>query len=52
MSRMLFFTLEIDQDVVNKGNENLSSFGMNTNSIRYVKCTGALVSPNDIKILI
>jgi hypothetical protein len=27
---------------------NLSNSGMNTEFIRYMKCAGALVSPNDI----
>jgi hypothetical protein len=27
---------------------NLSNFGMNMEFIRYMKCAGALVSPNDI----
>jgi hypothetical protein len=27
---------------------NLSNSGMNTEFIRYIKCAGALVSPNDI----
>jgi hypothetical protein len=27
---------------------NISSSGMNTKFIRYMKCAGALVSPNDI----
>jgi hypothetical protein len=32
-----------------KTTTNLSNSGMNTEFIRYMKCAGALVSPNDIK---
>jgi hypothetical protein len=31
-----------------KTTTNLSNSGMNTEFIRYIKCAGALVSPNDI----
>jgi hypothetical protein len=31
-----------------KTTTNLSNSGMNTEFIRYMKCAGALVSPNDI----
>jgi hypothetical protein len=31
-----------------KTTKNLSSSDMNTEFIRYMKCVGALVSPNDI----
>jgi hypothetical protein len=45
---MLFFTLGIDQDVINEDMTNLSNSDMNTEFIKYMKCAGALVSPNDI----
>jgi hypothetical protein len=31
-----------------KTTKNLSNSGMNTEFVRYMKCAGALVSPNDI----
>jgi hypothetical protein len=31
-----------------KTTTNLSNFSINTKFIRYMKCAGALVSPNDI----
>jgi hypothetical protein len=37
---MLLFALGIDQDVINEDHD--------TKFIRYMKCVGALVSPNDI----
>jgi hypothetical protein len=45
---MLFFTLGIDQDIFNADNDKLICSGTNTKFIRYMKCAGALVSPNDI----
>jgi hypothetical protein len=45
---ILFLILGVDQDVINETTINLSSFGMNTEFIRYMKYAGALVNPNDI----
>ena len=45
---MLFIILRIYQDIINEYYTNLSSFGIKTEFIRYMKKAGAFVRPKDI----
>jgi hypothetical protein len=48
MLLMFFFSFEYIRMSSMNTMTNLSNSGMNTEFIRYMKCVGALVSPNDI----
>jgi hypothetical protein len=48
MSCMLFFTLKIDQDVINEDHDKLVQLRLEYGVHQYMKCAVALVSSNDI----
>jgi hypothetical protein len=45
---MFFHTFRIYQNVINEYHENWFNTGMKTEFIRYMKCAGAFVNPNDM----
>jgi hypothetical protein len=48
MFSVIFKIFRIDQNIVDKTTMNLSSSGMKTEFMRYMKHAGALVRPKDI----